>query len=73
MYITIDFSAAHDVICDLCGWLDSRGGVELEDDRGTRKVFCHDCVTTLVRECLPDGQFGSFDPRTATLPEAVLV
>ena len=62
MTLTIHLSEAHDMPCQLCGWLDSRGGVELEDDTGTRKVFCRHCTLELVRLCLPDGRFTAPAP-----------
>ena len=64
MQITFDFQA-RDEPCKRCGWLDSRGGIEVEDDTRTRKVFCHQCVIDLVRVCLPNGRFGSYETTAA--------
>jgi hypothetical protein len=38
--------------CDLCGRLDDAGGVGIEDDTGTRRVFCNQCTVNLVKACL---------------------
>jgi hypothetical protein len=69
MHLLIDLSNAHDVPCDRCGWQDGRGGVELVDDQRVSKVFCQPCVLELVRKCLPDGRFASYE----TTPAAVAV
>ena len=56
MKIIIDFSV-HDAPCDLCGWLDDSGGVQLVDDQQVSKVVCHQCTLDLVRACLPDSRY----------------
>ena len=53
MKITFDFSQALNQPCDLCSWLDDTGCVELEDNTGSRKLFCHQCCLDLVKACLP--------------------
>jgi hypothetical protein len=68
MTITIDF-VARDVPCQRCGWLDGSGGVELTDDQRVKKALCHQCVVDLVRACLPNGRFGSYE--TTPVPELV--
>jgi hypothetical protein len=67
MLIVIHLSHACDVPCDRCGWLDSLGGVELSDDTGTHKCFCHSCTLELLRKCLPVLPVS----RSAPLPRAV--
>ena len=52
MVLKIDFSQPRSQPCDLCGWMDDAGGVQLEDDTGSRRVFCHQCTLDLVKACL---------------------
>jgi hypothetical protein len=61
MVLKIDFFQPRSEPCDLCGWLDDSGGVQLEDDAGVRRVFCHQCVVDLVKVCLglPHGIAGA--------------
>jgi hypothetical protein len=70
--ITFNFQA-RDVPCDRCGWLDGLGGIEVEDVTRNRRVFCHQCVIDLVRVCLPNGRFGSYDTQSAPVPVSPLV
>jgi hypothetical protein len=73
MKVTIMVSEACDVPCDHCGWLDGLGGVQLVDDQRVSKVLCHQCVIDLVRVCLPNGRFGSYDTQSAPVPVSPLV
>jgi hypothetical protein len=58
--ITIHLSQSCGVPCDRCGGHDGRDGILLEDD--TRKVFCRWCTMELVRRCIQDGRWPSFEP-----------
>ena len=71
MKLLINLSNAHDVPCDRCGRQDDRGGVELVDDQRVSKVFCQHCILELVRKCLPDGRFVSYDATPAPVPVAI--
>lgn len=70
MTITIDMSQALDVPCDLCSWLDDSGSIRLVDDQRVTKFCCRQCTFDLVRACLPNGRFASYEtnaPATANL------
>jgi hypothetical protein len=71
MVLKIDFFQPRSQPCDLCGWLDDAGGVQLEDDTGARRVFCHQCTVDLVKACLglPHGIAGAAPVKTS-LPVA---
>jgi hypothetical protein len=56
MLIVINLSDAFAIPCQRCGWQDGLGGVELQDDSGTRKIFCRHCTLELVQKLLPDGR-----------------
>jgi hypothetical protein len=70
MHITIQLHA-RDVPCERCGWQDAQGGVQLVDDQRVSKVFCHECTVYLVRQCLPDGRYGSYEAPPAPTPVAL--
>jgi hypothetical protein len=52
MVLKLDLSHPQSQPCQRCGWMDDAGGVQLEDNTGTRRVFCHQCTVDLVRTCL---------------------
>lgn len=71
MTLKFDMSQAHDVPCNRCGWLDSHGSIEAEDDTRNRKVFCRQCVGYMMRVLMPNGQFGPHGMAAGPVPVAV--
>ena len=69
--IILDLSEALNEPCDICGWLDDSGGVELVGEQGASQVLCHQCVVDLVRKSLPNSRFETYDLPSALEPVAL--